>query len=550
MLLQPTTPKLPPNYHHQNHSRLHFSNALSFSSGLLQNSNFFLKQPIISTSYKTHKNPVLITCSSISQVHSYGTVDYEKRPMLKWNAIYKKISMLENSNLGSASVLNEVENEGKTLSKWELCRVVKELRKFRRYKFALEVYEWMNNRSERYRITTSDTAIQLDLIAKVHGISSAEQYFLNLPDALKDKRIYGSLLNAYVRARMREKAESLMDKLRNRGYASHALPFNVMMTLYMNLKEHEKIESLISEMKEKNIALDIYTYNIWLSSRGGSLEKMEQVFAQMQLDTTINPNWTTFSTMATMYIKLGHLEKAEDCLRKIESRITGRDRMPYHYLISLYGSAGNKEEVYRVWNIYKASFVNIPNLGYHTVISALVRMDDIDGAEKIYDEWLSVKSVYDPRVGNLLLGSYVRKGLSQKAETFFDQMIEMGGKPNSMTWEILSEDHIRNMRIPEALSCLQSAASAEGSKSWRPKPTNVSAILKISEQGADTASKDALLEVLRQVGCLDDVGYMSYIPISGGGTFTSSVPAVEDRADSDGDNDGAYVLLNQLQESL
>lgn len=410
----------------------------------------------------------------------------------------------------------------------------------------------MNNRAERYRITTSDTAIQLDLIAKVHGISSAEQYFLKLPDALKDKRIFGSLLNAYVRARMREKAESLMDKMRNRGYACHALPFNVMMTLCMNLKDHEKIESLILEMKEKNIALDIYTYNIWLSSCGsqGSLEKMEQVFEQMQLDTTINPNWTTFSTMATMYIKFGNLEKAQDCLRKIESRITGRDRMPYHYLISLYGSAGKKEEVYRIWNTYKASFVNIPNLGYHTVISALVRMDDIDGAEEIYDEWLSVKSVYDPRVGNLLMSSYVRKGLSQKAETFFEQMIEVGGKPNSMTWEIVSEDHIRNMRIPEAVSCLQSAASAEGSKIWRPKPTNVSSILKISEQGGDIASKNALLEVLRQLGCLDDEAYMSYIPLSGGGTITSSAPAIEDRADSDGDNDGAYVLLNQLQESL
>lgn len=61
--------------------------------------------------------------------------------MLKWNAIYKKISLLDNSNLdvGAAAVLNQTENEGKRLSKWELSRVVKELRKFRRFKLALEV---------------------------------------------------------------------------------------------------------------------------------------------------------------------------------------------------------------------------------------------------------------------------------------------------------------------------------------------------------------------------------------------------------------------------
>lgn len=75
------------------------------------------------------------------QPYGYGTVDYEKRPPLKWNAIYKKVSMLDNSKLdvGVASVLNQIENEGKRISKWELSRVVKELRKFRRYKLALEV---------------------------------------------------------------------------------------------------------------------------------------------------------------------------------------------------------------------------------------------------------------------------------------------------------------------------------------------------------------------------------------------------------------------------
>ncbi|KAL1562039.1 pentatricopeptide repeat-containing protein-like protein [Salvia divinorum] len=553
MLLQHTIQILPPNYYPKNSNHLQISSSLSLSPGI-QNSAVFLKLPNLSTAFKTHNNPAFITCSSVPQPYSNGTVDYEKRPMLKWNSIYKKISLLDNSilDVGAASVLNQAENEGKMLSKWELSRVVKELRKFKRFKLALQVYEWMNNRAERFRISTSDTAIQLDLIAKVHGISSAEQYFQKLPDGLKDKRIYGSLLNAYVRARMRGEAESLMGKIKNRGYASHPLPYNVMMTLYMSLKEYEKIEPLISEMKEKSIALDLYTYNIWLSSCGsvGSLEKMEQVFERMQLDTTIKPNWTTYSTMATMYIKFGQFEKAVDCLRKIESRMTGRDRMPYHYLISLYGSAGKKEDVYRVWDGYKASFVHIPNVGYHTMVSALLRMDDIAGAEELYDEWLKFRSVYDPRVGNLILNAYVRKGFFEKAGAFYNQIIETGGKPNSMTWEILSEIHIQNSRIPEALSCFQNAASTEGSKNWRPKLTNVSAILDFSEQNGSIAMKNALIEVLKQVGSLEDKDFMSSLPSLCVPSITDSAPATEDRADSHDDEDADFVLLNQLQESL
>ncbi|XP_030931253.1 pentatricopeptide repeat-containing protein At1g02150-like [Quercus lobata] len=175
----------------------------------------------------------------------------------------------------------------------------------------IEVYDWMNNRGERFRVAASDAEIQLDLIGKVHGISRAEDYFLELPDRLKDRRIYEALLNAYLRAKMRGKAESLLEKMSCKGYAMHSLPFNVMMTLYMNLKEFDKVDLMISEMTEKNIKLDIYSYNIWLSSRGlqGSAEKMEQVFEQMKQDRTINPNWTTFSTMATMYTKWNILEK-------------------------------------------------------------------------------------------------------------------------------------------------------------------------------------------------------------------------------------------------
>lgn len=47
--------------------------------------------------------------------------------------------MMEKPELGSASVLNQWENEGKSLTKWELCRIVKELRKYRRHDKALQV---------------------------------------------------------------------------------------------------------------------------------------------------------------------------------------------------------------------------------------------------------------------------------------------------------------------------------------------------------------------------------------------------------------------------
>ncbi|RDX75703.1 Pentatricopeptide repeat-containing protein, partial [Mucuna pruriens] len=398
----------------------------------------------------------------------------------------------------------------------------------------MQVYEWMNNRPERFKVSASDAAIQLDLIAKVRGVSSAEAFFLSLEDKLKDKRTYGSLLNVYVHTRSKEKAESLLDTMRSKGYVIHPLPFNVMMTLYMNLKEYVKVDMLVSEMMKNDIQLDIYTYNIWLSSCGsqGSIEKMEQVFEQMEKDSTIVPNWSTFSTMASMYIRMDQTEKAEECLRKVESRIKGRDRMPFHYLLSLYGSVGNKDEVYRVWNTYKSIFPSIPNLGYHAVIASLVKLDDIEGSEKLYGEWLSVKSTFDPRIGNLLLGWYVKNGNTDKALSFFEKMSKDGGIPNSNTWEILSEGHIEDKRISEALSCLKEAFMVtNSSRSWRPKPLNLSAFLELCQEQDDMESAEVLIGLLRQSKFSQNRAYASLIGSSDGTIGKGELSSKIDTAD-------------------
>ncbi|CAM8974407.1 unnamed protein product [Rhodiola kirilowii] len=522
MLLQSSVAPSP-----QLRSHATLSSHLAYARPVPSNARHVCQRPTIS--YRKSE----VSCS-ISMVHTYKTKDYEKRPMQNWNVAYRKISMMENnSDASAATVLNEAESEGRMFTKWELCKIVKELRKYRRFRLALEVYEWMNNRGQRYRLSSSDTAIQLDLVSKVQGISSAEDFFQKLPDTLRDNRVYGSLLNAYAQAKMKEKAESLMDNMRNQGYASHPLPFNVVMTLYMNLKEYDKVYAMVAEMMQKNIRLDIYTYNIWLSSCGsqGSMEKMEQVFAQMKMDKGCHPNWTTYSTMATVYIKQGQIEKAEECLRMVEGKIAGRNRIPYHYLISLYGSVGNRDELFRIWNIYKETFSTISNTGYRAMVSSLVRMGDIDGAEEMHQQWLTVRATYDPRVPNLLMQWYVTNGQLNKATEHLDNMTEAGGVPNSNTWEIIAEGYVGERRIPEAISCLQNAFHAEGASSWKPKPALLSAFINLCEEENDTATKEVLADLLRQKKYLENKACSS-VEGSSDGTLTGTESNKEDDGDS------------------
>lgn len=66
-------------------------------------------------------------------------VDSEKKPPGDWKAVVNRISSIDDPDKSSASVLNQCENEGIKLTGYELSRVAKQLRRFRRYKLALEV---------------------------------------------------------------------------------------------------------------------------------------------------------------------------------------------------------------------------------------------------------------------------------------------------------------------------------------------------------------------------------------------------------------------------
>ena len=74
----------------------------------------------------------------VAKVHSYGTVDYERRAPLRWGTLYRCIAVGHGGRPVSRTLGSWDEGE-RRLDKWELCRIAKELRKFRRFNLALQV---------------------------------------------------------------------------------------------------------------------------------------------------------------------------------------------------------------------------------------------------------------------------------------------------------------------------------------------------------------------------------------------------------------------------
>ncbi|KAE9465683.1 hypothetical protein C3L33_02396, partial [Rhododendron williamsianum] len=164
-----------------------------------------------------------------------------------------------------------------------------------------DVSQWMSDK-KKFQLSFNDIAVQLDLISKVHGTKLAENYFNNIPEKSKGVEAYGVLLNCYARDKSVEKAEAIMQKMRELGQTTFT--FNVMLNLYRLVEKHDKIDLLVHEMEEK----------------------------------------------AKGFIKAGLTKKALEMLKKSEGLILASKRrsMAYDFLLTQYAAIGEKDEVYAV----------------------------------------------------------------------------------------------------------------------------------------------------------------------------------------------------------
>lgn len=350
--------------------------------------------------------------------------------------------------------------------------------------------------------TVSDHAIHLDLLAKARGIAAAESYFIDLPESAKNHLCYGALLNCYCKELMTEKAEGLMDKMKELNLPLTSMPYNSLMTLYEKVWEPEKIPAIIREMKASNVMLDTYTYNIWIRALAAmnDISGVDRVIDEMKRDGRVTTDWTTYSNLASIYVNAGLFEKAELALKELEKRNARKDLSAFQFLITLYGRIGNVLEVYRVWRSLRLAFTKTANISYLNMVHTLVNLKDLPGAEKCFREWESECSTYDIRVANALIKGYAKEDMLEKAEELKERARKRGAKPNAKTWEIFLDYHLRKGDFKLAVDCLDKAISTgrgNGEK-WVPSPEIVNTIMRHFEQEKDVDGAEGFLEILKK----------------------------------------------------
>lgn len=313
----------------------------------------------------------------------------------------------------------------------------------------------------RYKLSNGDIAIRLDLIAKVHGLERAEAYFETISENSRGYRVYGALLHCHAHSKQLEKAEAIMQTIKGKGFVKDALPYNVMLGLYSRLHKYEQMDALMNEMEEKGIRFTIFTFNTRLQAYAtcSDIDGVEKLFKKMEADPHIKIDFHACLLVGNVYIKSGLIDKGLTMLRKSEQLIGENSRrLAYECLLTSFAAAGSKADVFRVWHLYKQNLKSY-NSGYISVISSLVKLDDLESAETICEEWYLGADLFDIRIPNLMIRAFSKKGYWEKAEAYLGKIMEKGVKPNAIAWDHMAFGYSVSGQVMKAVESIKKSIS-------------------------------------------------------------------------------------------
>ncbi|PIN25848.1 hypothetical protein CDL12_01400 [Handroanthus impetiginosus] len=420
----------------------------------------------------------------------------------------RRLFALVYAKRSAVATIRKWKEEGHFVRKYQLNRIVRELRKLKRYKHALEVCEWMRTQ-EDMKLVPGDYAVHLDLIAKIRGLNSAEKFFEDLPEKMRDPATCSALLHTYVQHKESDKAEALMEKMSECGFLKGPLPYNHMLSLYVSTGQFGKVPETIKELK-KTTSPDVVTYNLWLTACASQnfVETAEKVILELT-KSKIEPDWITYSTLTNVYIKNSLHEKAESTLKEMENRVTRKSRAGYQSLISLYTGLEGKKEVQRLWKKMKSTYHKMSDAEYTCMITSSLKLREFEEAEKLYHEWESVSPTKDSRVPNLFLAAYINNDQIENAEALYNRMVQKDIATGYTTWELLTWGYLKQKQIKKVLDCFKKAVSSV--RKWDPDENLVQEVCKLVEEFGDVEGAEKLVATLRRAGYINTEVYNSLL---------------------------------------
>ncbi|XP_058753433.1 pentatricopeptide repeat-containing protein At4g16390, chloroplastic-like [Vicia villosa] len=217
---------------------------------------------------------------------------------------------------------------------------------------AVEWFEKMPSFGIKPNVVTFCTLI------KMYDVAGNYDACLNVYEEMKalgvkpNLFVYNTLLEAMGRAKRPRQAKIIYKELISNGLIANRATYASLIHAYGIARFCEDALVVYKEMKEKGMNLNTRLYNILLAMCAdvGLLEQAFEIFEDMKGCDTCCPNSRTFSSLITIYSRIGKVAEAEKLMSEMNESGIEPNIFVLTSLAQCYGKAKRIDDVVKTFN--------------------------------------------------------------------------------------------------------------------------------------------------------------------------------------------------------
>ncbi|KAH7434558.1 hypothetical protein KP509_06G022800 [Ceratopteris richardii] len=317
----------------------------------------------------------------------------------------------------------------------------------KKYRKALDCFESM----KRQRVAPSAIAYSCALKAcgSLKLIHKGEQVHMEIrnQDLLKKDIVLGTtLVDMYARCGALSTAQEVLEELPSRDIFT----WSALITGYARHDQGTQALKCLELMQREGLSPDSTTYSCSLKACGTirSLEKGQQIHAQLVKQGLIGNDLVLSTALVDMYSKCGSLPRAQ----QMHEDLPFRDVVSWSALISGYAQQNKGMQALECFKKMKNEGLSPNAITYCCILNACGSIMAADEGVKIHDEIVRRGFLRnDIALGNALIDMYVKCGAFGKAQHVLAELPFR----DTVSWGTLILGFIQQDQAEKALKCFE-----------------------------------------------------------------------------------------------
>ncbi|XP_010541228.1 PREDICTED: pentatricopeptide repeat-containing protein At4g30825, chloroplastic-like [Tarenaya hassleriana] len=269
----------------------------------------------------------------------------------------------------------------------------------------------------------------------------------------------GMVMGLYQKSWNLGDAEFAFSRMRIHGITCESA-YSAMITIYTRLRLYDKAEDVIDFMREDGVKLNLENWLVMLNaySQQGKLEQAESVLASMEA-AGFAPNIIAYNTLITGCGKNSNVADANRIFQNLHDVGLEPDETSYRSMIEGWGRAGNYKEA-------KWYYEELKRLGYkpnssnlYTLINLQAKYGDKDGAIRTVEDMIRIGCQLSSILG-ILLQAYEKVGKIDDVPCVLTGSFLNHIRVNHTSFSMLVMVYIKHAMVDDCLALLRE-------KEWR-----------------------------------------------------------------------------------